>query len=137
MDDLIVSSAGDEGLGFEVLAASLRADTTDTRAFLEALATKLEGALPSQTRCERARDGLFKSSTHVERIAVDLAGSRYILSAGKRGGLETARAKIVGGVVIKNEQLPMDAWIEALARDLSAHAQSSASARAALQRLVT
>jgi hypothetical protein len=137
MDDknLIPGSVGD-GLGFELLAASLRADETDARAFLAALATKLEGALPAQTRVERVRDGLFKSTTHVARITVELGGFRYMLSAGKHGGLEASRAKVVGGVVIKNEGLGVETWIDVLARDLAAYAASSAGARAALERLV-
>ena len=133
--DLIPGSAQD-GLGFELLAASLRADETDARAFLAALATKLEGALPAQTRVERARDGLFKGTTHVARITVELGGFRYMLSAGKHGGLEASRAKVVGGVVIKNAHVSMETWIDALARDLAAYAASSAGARAALERLV-
>ena len=134
--DLIPGGA-ESGLGFEMLAASLRADQTDTHAFLEALAVKMEGALPAQTRVERARDGLFKSTTHVERITIDLGAFRYALGAGKRGGLEAARAKIVGGVAIKNEGMGVDQWIELLAQDLAAYGESSASARAALERLVT
>ena len=138
MDEMSLSAgSGDEGLGFEMLAASLRADQTDTRAFIGALVTKLQGALPAQTRVDYARDGLFKSTTHVARIAIDLGAVRYLLNAGKQGGLEAARSKIVGGIAIKNEPLGVDAWIEALARDLAAYAQSSASARAALERLVT
>jgi len=132
-------SAGgaDDGLGFELVAASLRADERDAHAFLGALAVKMEGALPSQTVVERARDGLFKSTTHVERVSVDLSPCRYVLSAGKRGGFEATRSKIVGGVAIKNEVLPVDAWIEALARDLTRYAESSAGARAALERMLT
>ncbi len=138
MDEMSLTTGGAEsGLGFEMLAASLRADETDTRAFLAALATKLEGALPAQTVVERARDGLFKNTTHVARVDVDLAPFRYALGAGKRGELEATRAKIVGGVAIKNEALPIDRWIEELARSLTAYAEGSASARAALERLVT
>ena len=137
MDDQnLIPRGAQDGLGFELLAASLRADETDARAFLAALATKLEGALPAQTRVERARDGLFKGTTHVARITVELGGLRYTLSAGKRGGLEASRAKVVGGVVIKTEGLGVETWIDALARDLAAYAESSASARAALERLV-
>lgn len=133
----LIPGGAQSGLGFEMLAASLRADQTDTHAFLEALAVKMEGALPAQTRVERARDGIFKSTTHVERITIDLGAFRYALSAGKRGGLEAARAKIVGGVAIKNEVMGVDQWIESLAQDLAAYGESSASARAALERLVT
>ena len=137
MDDKnLIPGSAEDGLGFELLAASLRADETDARAFLAALATKLEGALPAQTRVERVRDGLFKSTTHVARITVELGAFRYMLSAAKHGGLEASRAKVVGGVVIKNEGLGVETWINALARDLAAYAASSAGARAALERLV-
>jgi len=133
----LITGDANDGLGFELLAASLRADERDAHAFLGALAVKLEGALPAQTVVERARDGLFKSTTHVERIGVDLSPHRYTLSAGKRGGLEATRAKIVGGVSIKNETMPVDAWLDALARDLTHYAEGSAAARAALERMVT
>ena len=39
-----------EDPGFELVAASLRADATDLAAFVEALAVKLEGALPGSVR---------------------------------------------------------------------------------------
>ncbi len=88
MDEMSLTTGGAEsGLGFEMLAASLRADETVTRAFLAALATKLEGALPAQTVVERSCDGLFKNTTHVARVDVDLAPFRYTLGTGKRGEL--------------------------------------------------
>ena len=46
----------DSPLQVEMLAASLRADSTDLKAFLEALAAKLEGALPEQTH-QRSEPG--------------------------------------------------------------------------------
>lgn len=136
MDEMKRTDVVNEGLGFEMVAASLRADQTDTRAFLAALAVKMEGALPAQTVVERARDGLFKGTTHVSRVQINLSPSLYSI-AGARAGFEATRSKIVGGVAIKNEALSLDVWIESLARDLAAYAKSSASARAALERLVT
>jgi hypothetical protein len=138
MDELSMAiSSGDDGMQFELVAASLRADMADTRAFLGALAAKLEGALPALTHVERARDGLFKSTTHVESISIDLGTYRYSISTGNRGSWQASRAKIVGGIAIKTESLGVDAWIDALAQDLAIHAQSSSSARAALGRLIT
>ncbi len=119
-----------------MLAASLRADQGDTHAFFTALAAKLEDALPAQTTVTRERDGLFKSTTHVAQIAVELPPLRYLLVAG-RGMPEAARVKIVGGIAIKTEKMGVDAWIEALAEALTVHARTSAGARAALERLIT
>jgi hypothetical protein len=74
MDDKhLIPGSAEDGLGFELLAASLRADETDARAFLAALATKLEGALPAQTRVERVRDGLFKGTTPIASPATSRA----------------------------------------------------------------
>ena len=39
--------------GFDLVAASLRADTTDLNAFVQALAVKLEGALPDSVKARR------------------------------------------------------------------------------------
>ena len=43
----------------DLLAASLRADTSDLRAYVESLAVKLEEAVPERVRVERRRGGLF------------------------------------------------------------------------------
>src|SRR3954453_23695211 len=60
----------------DLLAASLRADATDTTAFLEALAARLEGALPGQVDVQR-KGGLFGGGKRVRRIAVRLGDSHY------------------------------------------------------------
>jgi len=133
---LVSANGADDGLGFEMLAASLRLDQGDMHAFFNALAAKLEDALPAEATVTRERDGLFKSTTHVAQIAVDLPPFRYILAAG-RGLPGATRVKIVGGIAIKTEKMGVDAWIEALAVALSVHARTSVSARAALERLVT
>jgi hypothetical protein len=42
----------------------------------------------------------------------------------------------VRGIVIKSEPLDLDAWIEALSRELAAQARQSERARIALERLL-
>ena len=123
-----------EDPGFELVAASLRADATDLAAFVEALAVKLEGALPGSVRVER-RDGVFSREKRVRRISVTLAEARYDLERDD-GSLRTSRSSEVRGIVIKSEPLDLDAWIEALSRDLSDQARQSERARIALERLL-
>ena len=123
-----------EDPGFELVAASLRADATDLAAFVEALAVKLEGALPDSVRVER-RGGLFSREKRVRRISVVLADTRYDLERDD-GSLRTSRSSEVRGIVIKSEPVDLDAWIEALSRDLSDQARQSERARIALERLL-
>jgi hypothetical protein len=52
-------SSDDSAVDLELLAASLRADTSDLTAFVESLAAKLEEAVPSRTKVERRRSGMF------------------------------------------------------------------------------
>lgn len=124
-----------ESFGFELLASSLRADAGDLKAFMEALATKLEGALPSETSVTRRGGGLFSGPKRVDRIVVDLGEYRYELqSAGSR--VQPSRSKAVRGIVLKTEQVPLDEWIDQLSRQLTEEANRSEQARLALQRLL-
>jgi hypothetical protein len=122
----------DEGTSFDLLAASLRADTRDLRAFVEALATKLEGAFPERVRVER---GGRLSGRRVRTVAVDLGGDSYELEQDD-GRVACRRRTVVRGIALKTEELDLDAWIEALSRDLVDEAERSERGRTALERLL-
>ena len=121
-----------EGGSFELLAASLRADARDLDAFLEALAVKLSAAFPSTTQVERKG---FRGGGAVHAIEVELGDYRYRLERGSSAPSCT-RARAVRGIVLKNEQLGLDEWIDALARDLSKTAEQSERGRVALEELL-
>jgi hypothetical protein len=95
---------------------------------------KLEGALPGQCRVERA-GGLFAKRKRVRRIAVDLGDERFQLEHDD-GRVETRRARIVRGIVLKTEELGLDGWIDALSVELAEQARSSERARLAAERLL-
>jgi hypothetical protein len=119
----------------DLLAASLRADTGDSAAFLEALATRLEGALPGQVEVER-KGRLFGGAKRVRRIGVRLGDAEYVLEA-DGGAVAARRRTVVRGIAVKSEELAVEAWIDALSADLLALARSSERGRAALERLLT
>jgi hypothetical protein len=120
---------------FDLAASSLRADASDARALAEALAAKLGEALPDQTRTRRQGGRLLSREKRLERVEVQLGEETFVLSlSGDRA--ETSRAKTVRGVVIKRQDLPLDAWLEALSEALGAEAQRSEAARLSLERLL-
>lgn len=121
-------------LNIDLIAASLRADAGDLGAFVEALAVKLEEAVPGAVRVERRRDGLFGPKL-VRRITLDAAGQRLELRAGE-GAVQTTTARLSGGIVLKTEQLDTESWLQALGETLAAQAQHSESTRLALERLL-
>jgi len=122
------------GMDIDLLAASLRADASDLGAFVEALAVKLEEAVPGGVSVERRRDGMF-GPKRVQRIALEAGGRRLELRVAG-SGLQTSCARLSGGIVIKNEQLPTDAWLNALSESLAEQAQHSKTTREALERLL-
>ncbi|HZU69778.1 MAG TPA: hypothetical protein VFA09_21075 [Ktedonobacteraceae bacterium] len=124
-----------EPLRMEMFAASLRADNTDVKAFLEALATKLEGALPGQTTVTR-QGGMFAREHPVKEIAVSLGDYQYRIGRDRQGPLIAQRAKIVRGIVLKTEQIPVEQWIDELSEALVELAGQSTQARAALERFL-
>lgn len=120
--------------GFELLAASLRADVGDIKWFTEVLAAKFEAALPSQTRVER-KGGMLSREKRVVRITVDAGDQRYQLDV-DRGRLTPRICRVVRGIVLKTDEVPLDRWIDDLSRRLGEEAQNSEQARLALERLL-
>lgn len=125
----------DSSMQVELLAASLRASSTDLKAFMEALAVKLEGSLPVQTVVTR-QNSLFSREHPIKEITVNLGDFQYRITKERQGPLVTQRAKVVRGIVLKTEQIPMEAWIGELAQALAQEAVHSAQARAALEQFL-
>jgi hypothetical protein len=126
--------AADAGLDIDLLAASLRADTSDLGVFVEALATKLQEAVPGGVRVQRRRDGMF-GAKRVSQISLDAGDQRLELRA-QDGRIETRCSRLSGGIVIKSETLATDAWLGALSQALADEARSSQTTRQALERLL-
>ncbi|MEA2421640.1 MAG: hypothetical protein QOF55_739 [Thermoleophilaceae bacterium] len=121
---------------FDLVAASLRADASDSRGFMEALAVRLEAALPGQARVQRRARKFLSREKVVRAIEVDAGGNRYALSVDDRGGVEATRSAAVRGIVLKNDPLALDEWIDSLSRDLAEQAAASEQGRRALERLL-
>jgi hypothetical protein len=121
-----------EAGGFELLAASLRADARDLSTFLEALAGKLSASFPESTTIDR--EG-FRGRGSVKSISVGLGEHRYELQR-RSGSVTCVRARSVRGIVLKSEELGLDDWIDALSRDLTEAAEQSERGRLALERLL-
>ena len=125
----------DDAPDLDLLAASLRADAGDTAAFLDALAARLQGALPRQVDVER-KGRLLGGAKHVRRIAVRIGDTHYEIES-DGGALAARRRSVVRGIALKSEDLDVEGFIDGLSRDLLALAQSSERGRAALERLLT
>ncbi len=125
----------ESGIDIDLLAASLRADAGDLGSFVEALAAKLEEAVPGAVRVDRRRSGMFGPKL-VSRIALDAGDQRLELRAdGPR--IDTRASRVSGGIVIKTEQLDTDRWLRVLGAALAVEAERSLTTRQALERLLT
>jgi hypothetical protein len=124
----------DAALDIDLLAASLRADGSDLRAFVEALAVKLEDAVPAGVRVERRRSGILGPKL-VQRIALDAGDQRLELRV-VGAGIETRCARLSAGIVLKTETIDTDGWLAALGQALAAEARRSETTRRALERLL-
>jgi hypothetical protein len=121
---------------FDLIAAGIRSDGSDLRISIEALATKLEAALPGQTRVTRSGGGLLgRGRRGVRSVAVSVGECRYELTVSS-AGLEGERTREVGGIAIKHESLPAADWVTSLTDALRERSQQSAAARTALEQLL-
>jgi len=65
---------------------------------------------------------------------VDLGDHEYELETGRH--VTCRRRSVVRGIALKNEELPLDEWIDRLSQDLLAEAEHSERGRLALERLL-
>jgi hypothetical protein len=112
---------------FDLDAASLRRSQVELSAFVEALAVRLEGALPGRVQIDRRRDGLLSKSSHVARIVLACDHAVYELSLSK-GQLTTARAKLVRGVTISSASLKPSEWLGEVRGEVQALAEQAGAA---------
>ena len=123
-----------ESSTFDLLAASLRADSGDVKAFVEALATKLSESFPGHVNVEH-RGGLLRGAKPVKTITVALGDDRYELDH-DAGRVVCIRRTVVRGIALKTEEIGLDAWIDALSHALVAQAETTERDRDALARLL-
>ena len=124
-----------EPMRTELFASSLRADKTDLKTFLDALAIKLEGSLLDYTRVTR-QGSIFSRERPVKEVVVSLGEYQYRIGREKQGSLVAVRAHAVRGIVLKTEQIPVDQWIDELSEALAQLASRSAQSRSALERFL-
>lgn len=116
---------------FDLDAAVLRRSQTDLQAFMEALAVRLEGALPGRVKVERRRDGLFAKTSHAAKIAFHSDKAVYELSFGK-AGLAASRTKLVRDVAISSTTIDPAQWLTEVRQEVSALADKAGAAGDAL-----
>ncbi len=117
----------------DLVAASLRADASDLRIYVEELARKLELSFPGL--CTVRRSGLLGKGP-VRAITVALGDGRYELEH-HNGSVATRRSSVVRGIALKSEELGLDGWIESLASHVVEEAERSERGRLALENLLT
>lgn len=124
-----------------MLAASLRADSSDLSMYAGFLINTLAASLPPEmVEVERKR-GLFgraKDDAPVLGVGVLFGDHRFTLRREGVGKPVVAQVKHEsGGVVMRTETVTMDAWSSQLATALADYAKSHATAAQALQRLMS
>jgi hypothetical protein len=128
--------AAEENLDIDLPAAALRADGADLEISIEALATSLEQALPGIASVERRKVGGFRSKRReVRRIAVPLGDEQFeLLREDQR--TQCTRHKVVRGITLSRQELPMADWIAALVDGVTRGAEVSERDRVALEGLL-
>ena len=112
---------------FDLNAAWLRRANGDMKAFMQALAVRLEDALPGRVEVERKRDGFFSRESHAVRIAVAFDSSLYTLVL-EHGRLCARRAKIIHGVSLSSDEIAVPDWFAALNREVGIIGQEAGDA---------
>jgi hypothetical protein len=139
-DDVGRESGGDiEASGFDMVAASIRADAADTDTFFRVLVAKLRDALGDRVTVSRA-GGLIKRDRPVTGVSMDLthSGEGMVLAAERdRGDISCTVVRRVRGIALSTKQVAMQEWIEQLVAALAEEAKRSEQTSRALNGLLS
>jgi hypothetical protein len=117
-------------------AAALRADREELASSVEVLASTLEQALPSLASVERRKVGGFRSKQReLQRIALELGPEQFELRRTPQG-FQCTRNKVVRGITLSRQELPIADWIAALIAEVSRTAEVGERDRTALEGLL-
>ena len=117
------------------IAAGLDAYAGDRELFLRLLIEGLAPAVGERLRVERA-GGWLRRDGPIRRIRLDLDDVHFTLEAGKGGALTASRARVVRGIALKTEEMPVEEWLQAVAASLADTGRTHREALEALKRRV-
>jgi hypothetical protein len=100
-----------DSVPLEALSALLSSDLKDLKVFVADLSQRLAALLPERARL--LRRGLWGG---VKGVLLELGEWEYRLE--DDGALKATRGHRVGGVVLRTEELSLEAWLEAVRQAL-------------------
>ena len=125
----------DQALQLDVLAASLRSDTAQSKDMLEQLAKMLQAAVPDGVTI--ARGGWFMSKERpIEELNVKFDDYQYQIVRQKHGSMIARSMKLVRGVVLKTNEVSVEKCIEDILASLKDMSEKNAQTRRALNKFV-
>jgi hypothetical protein len=102
--------------------------------FLPSLAVLLEQAMPDVTTIVRKPVRLFSPDKRIESVTVNLGDNVYtLIDRGANTPIEAKRAKVVRGITLKSDPLPIKEWLHEVGAEVSSRAEESQEALAALR----
>jgi hypothetical protein len=124
----------------DMVAAALRADSSDIAIYARVLTDSLGDSLPAGTvtvdRDQSMSDRMRGRPGKVTKITVRLG--EQVMTLGIQRGLPVAEVcREVRGIVLSRQQVPVDQWAAELARALVGHAEQNAATAEALRKLIT
>jgi hypothetical protein len=113
--------------GFDMVAASIRADASDLETFFRVLVGKMSDALGDRVTVKRS-GGLLKRDRPVTGVEMDLTtgGGGVVLTASRdHNSISCTVARRVRGISLSTKEVPMSEWIDELVAALAEEAKRS------------
>jgi hypothetical protein len=124
----------------DMVAAALRADSSDIAIYARVLTDSLGDSLPPGCvivdRDQSMSDRMRGRPGKVVKITVRL-GEQVLTLAIQRGMPVAEVCREVRGIVLSRQPVPVDQWAAELARALVGHAEQNAATAEALRKLIT
>lgn len=120
---------------FDLAAANIRQGMRDEKAFVAALAIRLERALLNRVSVKYAFS-LFKKERQVSSITVRLVEHEFILNYHHAKGVTTHIGQFVRGIRLNQTSVNIDQWLKHLTQHLGNFSEQSGEGFAELEKFL-
>jgi hypothetical protein len=133
-----MANEGEQLNNLSLSAAMAKSYARDQQGFAALVAILLENSLPTHVEVERKPVKLFSSEKRVVSVKIAFGDEQFeLIDPGQNKPLIAKKVKIVRGITLKNEQVPVHKWLQDLDIAVQTYAEGNEHAAEAIAKFLT
>lgn len=119
-------------MDFDLASAEWRKGCSDTISMVEALASRLQKALPQLVIVER-KFSFFSKNRKLKKLIIRFKREHFFLSSDPSFGIKTTVGQVTNNICLSREECEFNQWMQCLSEAINLHMQINVNNRDAIE----